>query len=153
MRDILRLTRRLSLRTLAAWTALLVFTGGCACCCGSIGPIGFAPDLKAGDIVDIWNGERGARLILHSDGTFEADHLDGCADNESSRFHEHTMDTPDSGTGRWTLGPPERLNPYQVLRLEFDSGTETEWGAGDDEIVVVLGDPDIADVCFFERAD
>ncbi|MDI1462006.1 hypothetical protein QEZ54_13610 [Catellatospora sp. KI3] len=144
---------RLSLRVLAGWTALLIFTGGCACCCGSIGPIGFAPDVKAGDVADIWNGERGARLFLHSDGTFEADHLDGCEDNESSRTHDHHMPVPDSGTGRWTLGPPEWMTPYQDLELDFDSGAEGDFQIDEDEIVIVLGDPDIADVCFFQRAD
>ncbi|GHJ49510.1 hypothetical protein Cs7R123_68520 [Catellatospora sp. TT07R-123] len=153
MRDFFRVSRRLSLRAAAAWTALLIFTGGCACCCGSIGPIGFAPDLEPVDLVDTWTGESGARLVLHSDGTFDADRLHGCADNDNSRYHGHDMaDLPDGGTGRWTLGPPERLDPYQDLWLEFDSGAGWGWQAGDDEIVVLLGDPDVQDVCFFERS-
>lgn len=38
-------------RSFGRWLSVLMLLGGCSCCCGNWGPIGFAPDLADADVV------------------------------------------------------------------------------------------------------
>lgn len=125
----------------------MTLLGGCSCCCGNWAPIGPSPDITPADIAGTWVSEEGARLILKTDGTFAAESLEKCDDFEG--------DHPSSfsgGTGTWTLGEPEFMDPYQRLTLELPAGDMDNWKAQDDEIVYLFGDTDSGGICYFNRA-
>ncbi|WP_144120554.1 hypothetical protein [Catellatospora sichuanensis] len=134
-------------RSFGRWLAVLMLLGGCSCCCGNWGPVGFAPDLADADIVGTWVSEEGARLVLRADHTFSTHSLGDCADADGD--HAPGAD----GEGLWTLDEPELLDPYQQLNLAYHPYGESlqSWGAQDDEIVYVFGDTDSGGVCYFTR--
>jgi len=134
--------------SIVRWLALMSLLGGCACCCGSCGPIGPSPDIEPADIVGTWVSDEGARLVLNADLTFQADALQTCVDSDG----DHPSGTS-AGTGTWTLGGPETLYPYQDLELRYAPYGEhlQSWRAQDDEIVYEFSDTDSGGVCFFER--
>jgi len=79
---------------------------------------------------------------------FQADALQTCVDSDG----DHPSGTS-AGTGTWTLGGPETLDPYQDLELRYAPYGEhlQSWRAQDDKIVYEFSDTDSGGVCFFER--
>src|SRR5690348_12447827 len=107
-------------KRIAFWLSLLLVGAGCTCC--PIGAIGPSPDLAAGDLVGTWTSELGPTITLNADGTFTAAHLNGCntEDGSISGAGSDDADVEFGLSGTWTLDGPQRLNPYQNLRLGED---------------------------------
>lgn len=124
----------------------MIMLGGCACCCGAIGPIGPDPELVRSDIIGSWSANEGSRISFAEDGTFTATDLDVCDDD----FFDLR---PDAGSGTWELKEGTFMYPYQKVVLSFHKPirTDDEWLADDDEVLARIGDYDAANFCFFNR--
>jgi hypothetical protein len=139
------------------WMSLLLFGAGCTCC--PIGAIGSSPDLTPDDLVGTWASDQSPTITLNADGTFTAEHLNGCNTEEGSIDGGFGGDVVDpsvdfSLSGTWTLDGPERLNPYQNLRLGEDGQLGLRgyvWQAKADQIVFPLGDLDDYRFCYLAR--
>ncbi len=128
--------------------SVLLFATGCTCC--PIGAIGPSPDLMADDLVGTWTSEKGPTITLNADGTFTAADLHGCDDERGSVAGIDGSEL----SGTWTLDGPERLNPYQNLRLGEDGKQGLSgyvWQAKEDQIIFPLGDLDEYHFCYLER--
>lgn len=137
--------------SVARWAALLSLLGGCACCCGNWAPIGPSPDIEAADVVGTWVSDEGARITLNGDMTFRTEGLAKCLEGEE----DSGSSQGGGGTGTWSLGDPETLDPYQDLLLKYAPYGEhlQTWRAQEDEIVYLWGDTDNSEICFFERGE
>jgi len=130
-------------RRVAPLLSVLLLVAGC----GSIGP---SPDLKEADLVGAWASKSGGTITLNADGTFSADRLRACVEG---KFRETSVG-PDAGSGTWTLLEPERLNPYQDVKLDFGpgGGEWPHWKADEESLRYTIGDPDAVDFCVFRRS-
>lgn len=135
-------------RALLTWLVVLIFAGGCVCCCGNIiPPLGPNPELVQEDIVGTWRSADGAEVTFEAAGTFSANGLDKCEDSDGEGG-------PDTGTGTWVLHEGSFMNPAQRLELDWDTDTENRDWLADDEHVFFgpIGDPDLWHFCFFSLA-
>ncbi len=109
--------------------------------------MGFAPDLDDADVVGVWVSSEGARLVLHADHRFTTESLGDCVDADGDYA------PGGDGSGTWSLGEPEFLDPYQQLTLAYAPYGESlqNWGAQDGEIVYLFGDTDSGGICYFTR--